>query len=207
MIPSFRTFAFTLAATATLATLSPSAGAATLEFTGWKAGYETVTITSPVSSTVHAGEFAIKWNSETTSAFCIEITQNITNPGTFSGYTQSTLAAPLVEQFGRLYETHYASVGSDSLRGAAFQIAIWNLLNPSFAATGGSAAIALGQQWADDARNASLPTGNWQFFALTHGQYQDQLIASRVPVPATALLLGAGLLGIAALRRRDGLAG
>lgn len=203
MLKALRTLTSTLATASCLAALSTSAGAATLQFLGWEAGYKTVTISSPVSVTANAGEFKILWdNSLSTSAFCIELSQTITVPGTYSDYTKVAMTGPLAE-LGRLYEAHYASIGSDALKGAAFQVAIWDLLNPTFAASSASSAVALGRQWADDARNGSLPAGNWQFFALTSRSHQDQLIASRVPVPATALLLGAGLLGIAGLRRRS----
>ncbi|MCZ2413952.1 MAG: PEP-CTERM sorting domain-containing protein, partial [Burkholderiales bacterium] len=60
-----------------------------------------------------------------------------------------------------------------------------------------------GLSWATEATKPDSPlqTGNWTFFRMENPDNQDQLTFQRVPAPATALLFGAGLLGLAAIRR------
>ncbi|MGD9944849.1 MAG: VPLPA-CTERM sorting domain-containing protein [Burkholderiaceae bacterium] len=207
---SIKTALLALVLASPLAALSP-AQAAPVTFTGFTHGNEQIKVTSPTNwNSLLAGEFSIIWNSQSLTSFCIDLYQTITTGATYTDYVQQAtgFGASTLTALSRLYENFHASI-NNSITSAAFQVAVWKLAYGNFVGIGtdadSNAAIALGTSWANQAtNNTALSAGNWQFYRLASLTRQDQLIAEQgtVPVPATALLLGMGLIGLAAVRRR-----
>lgn len=130
------------------------------------------------------------------------------------------MVATLVQDF---YARFHAAVqdSNNSTQTAAFQVVLWELTHENFTAPDAASALAqidlglgafqLSGASADvlNAANsmiADLGDGGFKslggnLFGLTNPQYQDHLVV--VPIPAPALLAGLGLIGVAALRRRQ----
>ncbi|RII26552.1 MAG: hypothetical protein CXR30_16630 [Geobacter sp.] len=115
------------------------------------------------------------------------------------------------------------SLVKDTDTSAAFQLAVWSIMfgtpdssgiytvnSSTFAATvttSGSHAIATANDWLKDI-NTDPITGNYKLTYLSDGDCnytQDMVVFTSAPVPepSTFILLGAGLAGVALLRRRN----
>lgn len=181
------------------------------------------------------------------STFCIDLTQDVYlgHSYTYDVVDMSVAPNPLppTEPVGstglgttnrqnleNLYALQYDNIGSDNDRGAAFQIAIWEILfdtgsshdvsTGQFAISGASSnVINLANQFVTDALAPGALTFHHQLLALTSPTVQDQLFLGEstptqpgppqaVPTPAAALgalpLLGA-LAAFRHKRRRDAL--
>lgn len=193
------------------------------------------------SSSVHAGQ--MKWNVTGVSGdtyghglfvganiitFCTELSQSIA-PGNEPTYKLVPLGEvpdpPMTEtqanRIRNLYDNHWASVsafgGVGNDLAAAFQIAIWEIVNEtsatlnvndgSFRIDGASAARTQANTWLA-ALSSEYDSVNYQVMGLEHGGKQDQILAFQlpptviIPLPPAAWMGLAGLAGIAVLRRR-----
>lgn len=202
------------------ATCAGAAGATTVSFEGWNvAGTRPViNIVQPAAAPdyVHAGEFRIRIDGNPDTSFCIELTQNIGLGQTYSNYTLQDaglrFGALQLDRLSRLFEHHLDASRANTANSAAFQVAVWEIAYDGangLNLTGGNFRIG-GSQSGPGATAAlwlanldSQSAGGWAFKVLTSPTHQDQLIASRVPLPATALLLAGGLAVLAARRRRS----
>jgi hypothetical protein len=190
------------------------------------AGFINWTATASSGSTAPTGNF---------STFCIDLTQDIyigsgysftitdmtsapdPTPPTFGGPGMGPTNA---QDITNLYAEQYSSIGSDSDKAAAFQIAIWEMLyetgtlgditSGNFYVTGQNSNVTT---LADDYVTAALGAGNLTFsneiLAMSSSTAQDQLFigppnpqyAPVVPTPA-ALIGGIPLLGALAAARK-----
>ena len=198
---------------------SACAVASTLKFVGWNVpgAHPSVSIAQPSSTSATAGEFSILLDGNHETSFCIEPYQYIQFGQVYTDYTlvdgATRFGATALGRLAGLYENHLDEARTSGAASAAFQIAVWEIvfeaanpirLNEGTFSIGGPFGFGKAGTLAADwlAALDSQPQGNWRFAVLQSERRQDQLIASEIPLPATAALLGVGLLGLAGARRR-----
>lgn len=174
-----------------------------------------VTIDSPVyDGTFNAGHFALSSASMGDFlAFCVEVTQAITNGADYTN-TPTLFSAAVIDNIDRLYSSAYASV-TDGVTAAAFQVSLWEIVEDTatgidlgsgaFSAVDASApgVVATAQGFLDGLATAQTGLYEIDFFASPASQdvVTARLAPSAVPLPASGLLLlTAG--GLLAARRR-----
>jgi hypothetical protein len=126
---------------------------------------------------------------------------------------------------GRLYSQHHAAIDSTSSSGqneAAFQLAVWEIVNEGdngsynlgsgkFKATG--ADVSLAQEWLDGLSGggrSNYVAKIWSVDSMVTsgvGTAQDIVVFAPVPEPQTyaMMLVGLGLLGFSARRKNQNL--
>ncbi|MCX7194145.1 MAG: PEP-CTERM sorting domain-containing protein [Proteobacteria bacterium] len=121
-----------------------------------------------------------------------------------------TLTQAKIDNLSRLATEAYSSI-NNATTSAAFQAAVWaisydtpgsyNLASGAFTMTGASAVTLQAQTWLDGLGNYAA--GGYSLSAWTSPTYQDALVFTKVPEPATYSLLFAGLvmMGFAARRQ------
>lgn len=150
-------------------------------------------------------------------AFCFEFSQFFSAGAvydTVSLVVPTTIDQATFDALDALYSNAYDLV-SDGLTAAAFQFALWeisedagtglDLSGGSFEVTDDGQVATLAGTYIDNIVSAVwAPTGGYEFTRLANPDTQDLIVAapSDVPLPASALLLAAGLAGIGWLARR-----
>jgi hypothetical protein len=130
--------------------------------------------------------------------YCVQLGQSVTPGGTYN-YTELTptgnyiAAAWLLNEFGASANT--------ADKAAGLQAAIWEVIyGAGFDLTGPALVEGFqGTYLAALPANVTLPPG---YIVLYNEAYQDLLI-TRVPEPMTMILFGLGLIGLAALTRKE----
>ncbi len=171
-----------------------------------------------------AGDHAAQWIDQNYSSFCIEHNQSVYFGGTYEYETHPLEGSPnpgfgtgmgteQADQIRRLWAADRLSLGTDNVKNAAFQEAIWFILDPNVYVD------AVVQSQVDlyiaDSKNTAYAKAN--LVALTNSVYQDQVVELKdgwtvdpfgdvvpTPVPPALVLLLTGVvpLAIGRLRRR-----
>ncbi len=176
------------------------------------------------------------------TTFCIELTQDISpgrvftyqltsladapSPGTAPAQANppqagmGTIKAGAIEE---LWGQDHASIGTNSIQGAAFQLAIWKIeydwgttafdsFNAgNFQATGNSTAITQAKSWLDSLKDNPSAATPANLTALTDPFIQDQVMEIpgganphlAVPVPPSLFLALSGVFTLLAFARRQ----
>ncbi|MBB5204534.1 hypothetical protein HNQ51_001848 [Inhella inkyongensis] len=162
------------------------------------------------------------------AAFCVEPSQRFANGANgFVDFTIGSFSAATEARLEALYSTSFASTVGNSAQAAAFQLAIWEIVNeapgqPMSLAFGSGSIYLTGTHVGNAAQNLAMTntlrasaqsmltaaqnyTGPnlYQVSYLSNGTFQDMVIAQAVPEPATYALMGLGLLVIGLRKRRQ----
>lgn len=158
-------------------------------------------------------------------SFCADFFQDV-SPNT--NYTFAPVAvsdlpdvagnASKLSKVQELYDRFY-DVATDAERGAAFQLALWeilydpdntNLASGNFTAIGpgNPSSIGIAQNWLNTIGDGSIPDPErkWNLIGLLSNTAQDQIVpeANPIPAPAGVVLLVIGAAGLIARRRLAG---
>lgn len=146
-------------------------------------------------------------------AFCLDLGQVIAEPVTYAvkSLSETGFGATAINAIDRLFTAHYGSLGTDATNNAAFQLALWEIIDEGdsnaydvtsgdFSATSSNgAALNLANSFLG---NLGSETGGYKITFYESGTSQDLVGASPVPLPAGFALMLTAFGGLSVARRR-----
>lgn len=173
-------------------------------------------------NSVRAGEFNFAINSidgdapawgATLDAFCIDISTALQNTATYTLHEGLGSLSSNTQQnrVDRLFTSYYELSTTSAHNSAAFQLALWEILNEShsslnlssgsFSSGAFDGARTIANNWL---ANLGTLTGGYEYYILRADNSQDLVTVRQVnvPEPTVLLLMGTGLLILALAQRR-----
>lgn len=145
-------------------------------------------------------------------AFCVDLGKYLSSGNTYTTASSSAFGSAVDTNIDKLFTSAYSGI-STRVEGAAFQVALWEIITDTgsgFDLSGGDfrvqmagySAAVINQATSYLSGLASAATGGYRLTFLNSGTSQNLVTVSAVPLPAAAGMLGFGVLTLVGLRRR-----